>query len=152
MESTESTLVGPSGEKPLAFWWRDREKSMDITTMDITTMDITTMGTNITVTMGGVTAEVGVTATITWRWGAFMTDRRRNRATPPRSRNGAPIPSAEVNNNEPCKRIYEICLRFVIWSETVIFSQTAWHEYRSSSSLNWEKTGSFWCCWVLPWH
>ncbi len=34
----------------------------------------------------------------------------------------------------------------------VMFSQTVWLEYRSSSSQNWEKTGSFWSCWVLPWH
>ncbi len=34
----------------------------------------------------------------------------------------------------------------------VMFSQTVWLEFRSSSSRNWEKTGSFWCCWVLPWH
>lgn len=80
--------------------------------MDITTMDITTiMDTTITVTMGGVSAEVAITATITWREGAFMTHRRRSRPIPPRSRNAAPTPSAEVNNNEPCTSRYEICLR-----------------------------------------
>jgi len=43
-----------------------------------------------------------------------MTDRRRSRPTPPHSRNAAPTPSAEVNNNEPSKSRSEIYFRFGI--------------------------------------